>query len=1105
MDKYEFNIKVEQIKKMVNKSDYETAMKIADTIDWKRVRNANLLSMIAQVYEKNDEYQVAKDILLLAFERAPIGKRLLYKLTELAIKEGNIPEAEAYYREFCDLAPDDPRQHLLRYLILKAKGAPSEQLVHSLERYTDIELEEKWLYELAELYCQAGNKQDCIKMCDRITLMFGLGKYVDKAMELKQKYAPLTPYQMSLVENRDKYESNLRNVERQFEQTAYTQNNDEFDEPSVMPAMDDELVAHLHQAEAEESLAKEMSRISIGDYIEDSPMGATRVIPEIKNIRGFTPMGNPGMPPYTPNGQYSGSGAYQMGNQPPYGGYYQGNAAAYNNQPISNNPYTDPQYGHNLQNGMPVQTGYETQANYEQNPYRKPVLDAANPGYNGSDANTGYGYRSPGYTGMQPQFGQTDGSGAYRYGDVNGINPDIGYPDSGTPQTFNPLAGYPNPNYTESQPEAGFSSQPGQGNPQCPFNQVHSYEGGRPGNDASQPYMNGQGENTEENTQFAYDEDSSVSETYPKPSDDTESGSGYVINTQAGFANHYVVKEQAAADYAPADDFKDQQITIEELQNNVSGQDYQIHNDSAAQEVNQETNAADSVSLHDRSNIVGINQEKSVETFHMEQKPLSHDQKVSASQENLSSISQPDTGNIPAGIQAEQISPEMAAGAIKASEAMETVSSMDDGQSMIINSEPGFKKENLLSNQANTYNIQDTNGTEHVNILEMQQDLRTRLSPDSMIQQPGMQNLVQEDMHTSKQFAARPDNESSPSDYLQRQYNAGKTIEAASPNENHPAVPVKPKFTDQDSYSDNQIPNHIMIEARTPEKGFEMAVEVLKQIHRELGTKNQVVKISGGKLSHKGIFAVASKLSGKDLIIEEAGDLTPQALDELNQMMEADTTGMIVVLIDNPKQLEELHRNYPILARRFECIGSGEEAVDEVERAIAKQIDVQESIAKEVIPRQTPPPQVQERPVERNTASAMAAFREERQQSKAMVRPVATGQSESYMQQVKHIQIKDAADDTEELELEEFAQYACRYASEIDCSITGKSKLALYERIEIMEEDGIPLTRANAEALIEEAADKAEKPSLGKLITGVFSSKYDKEGLLILKEHHFID
>ena len=110
MDKYEFNVRVGQIKKLVGRGDFESAMKIADTIDWRRVRNVSILSMVSSIYEKNEEYQEAKDILLLAFERAPIGKRLLYKLAVLAVKQGNTAESAAYYRECCDLAPDDARQ-----------------------------------------------------------------------------------------------------------------------------------------------------------------------------------------------------------------------------------------------------------------------------------------------------------------------------------------------------------------------------------------------------------------------------------------------------------------------------------------------------------------------------------------------------------------------------------------------------------------------------------------------------------------------------------------------------------------------------------------------------------------------------------------------------------------------------------------------------------------------------------------------------------------------------------------------------------------------------------------------------------------------------------
>lgn len=216
MDKYEFNLRIDQIKKKIASEDFETAMKIADTIDWRRVRNINILSMVSGVYEKNGEYQEAKDILLLAFERAPMGKRLLYKLAELAIKEGSPDEAEDYYREFCELAPEDPRQYVLRYLILGAKGAPVEQLIHTLEQYCNVELDEKWLYELAELYNEAHMEQLCVMTCDKIMLMFGTGKYVDKAIDLKVQYAPLTDYQMDLVENKDKYEARLKAVETEY-------------------------------------------------------------------------------------------------------------------------------------------------------------------------------------------------------------------------------------------------------------------------------------------------------------------------------------------------------------------------------------------------------------------------------------------------------------------------------------------------------------------------------------------------------------------------------------------------------------------------------------------------------------------------------------------------------------------------------------------------------------------------------------------------------------------------------------------------------------------------------------------------------------------------
>ena len=298
MDKYEFNIKVEQIKKLVNRGDYATAMKICDTIDWRRVRNGSLLSMVSQIYEKNEEYQEAKEVLRIAYERAPVGKRILYKLTDLALREGRVGEAETYYREFCEVAQDDPRQYLLRYLILKEKKAPIEQLIRSLEAYTSSELDEKWMYELAELYHKAGLEDKCVATCDTIMLMFGLGKYVDKAMDLKLEYAPLNKYQMDLVENRDKYEAKLRAVEEEYSTKSYakveedTVLEEETPEPEVSAEEPtEEAVIRIHEDEESEKLAQEMAKIAEEPtaIVEEDEMEATRTLDDLHSLKEIKP------------------------------------------------------------------------------------------------------------------------------------------------------------------------------------------------------------------------------------------------------------------------------------------------------------------------------------------------------------------------------------------------------------------------------------------------------------------------------------------------------------------------------------------------------------------------------------------------------------------------------------------------------------------------------------------------------------------------------------------------------------------------------------------------------------------------------------------------
>ena len=738
MDKYEFNIKVEQIKKLVNKGDFETAMKIADTIDWRRVRSTSLLTMISQIYEKNAEYQDAKDILLLAYERAPLGKGLLYKLTDLALRENNIQEAEAYYREFCELSGDDPRQYLLRFLILEAKDAPLEQQINSLERYCQEELDEKWLYHLAELYHQANQADDCVRICDKIMLMFGLGKYVDKAMELKLQYAPLTKYQMDLVENREKYEEKLRAVEEEYKNGTYRKPEPEGeyldtdepeaeldDEPENEPegqpeqaepeekagkpkaetkpadekvekaALDEDVVASLHEAQAEEALAKEVSKIKPYDEEEGASEGETRVF---RNVRDLEP-----------------------------------------------------------------------------------------------------------------------------------------------------------------------------------------------------------------------------------------------------------AEAEEKSEEAPIHEFEEEEETI------VEDWDF----------------------------------------------------------------------------------------------------------------EPEEEEEEIKES------------------------------------------------------------------------------------------------------------NHLMIEAEDPAAGLAMALDSLKKIHRELGTKHPVAKISGANLSHRGIASVAERLAGKDLVVEHAADLDDLTVEELEELMTQDETGMVVVLIDTQARLEQMHRAYPALAVRFQYIGCENQKDDAAKLAQAREEELKRQQAQQEA-EAARKRQAEKEAEEKRRQQEAAARREEEERAKAEAQALAAKEAEEARKAEEDRRLaerqreglrrqeearrddepeyedeeeryekdeyepeddyarggyrddykddykdsyKDEREDDEysnypedepeekpskksgDMDVEEFVQYACKYASEIDCSISGKSMLALYERAEMMEEDGEPLTKTSAEDLIEEAADKAEKKSF----SGLFSSKYDKDGLLILKEKHFFD
>ena len=195
MDKYEYREKTEQMMKYVQTRSYDKAKEIADTIDWKRVKNASMLCTVSEIYEYTGEYQKSREILFTAYDRSPGSRKIVYRLGTLALRLGETEEALDCYDEFVSMAPKDPNQYILKYKILKAQNAPIKEQIHVLEEFKKAEYIEKWAYELAELYDQAGMTTECLEECDDLILWFSDGAFVQKAMELKMKYKPLTPQQ----------------------------------------------------------------------------------------------------------------------------------------------------------------------------------------------------------------------------------------------------------------------------------------------------------------------------------------------------------------------------------------------------------------------------------------------------------------------------------------------------------------------------------------------------------------------------------------------------------------------------------------------------------------------------------------------------------------------------------------------------------------------------------------------------------------------------------------------------------------------------------------------------------------------------------------------
>lgn len=192
MDKEEFRIKVSRIDNLVAQKKYKEAVEVVESIDWRRVKNVHNLCVVGEIYAANKRYEESKEIFLLAYHRAPIGKNILYRLIEVSLKMQDIEEAEEFYEEYLEVAPNDNTQYILKYKISKAKQVSLDEQIRILEEYKEREFTERWSYELAKLYYQKGDMKKCLEMCNDIILWFSEGRYVLKAMDLKNRMGQLT-------------------------------------------------------------------------------------------------------------------------------------------------------------------------------------------------------------------------------------------------------------------------------------------------------------------------------------------------------------------------------------------------------------------------------------------------------------------------------------------------------------------------------------------------------------------------------------------------------------------------------------------------------------------------------------------------------------------------------------------------------------------------------------------------------------------------------------------------------------------------------------------------------------------------------------------------
>jgi len=1008
MDKHELNVKVEQMRKQAGLGDYQTAVKIADKIDWRRVSNVSLLTQVSEIYEKVGKYAEAKDILLLAVERTPMGRGLLFKLTQLALKVNSIDEAEECFEEFQRLAPQDTRQKLLRYLILKAKGAQPQQLMPPLEEYVSEELSDEWMYELAELYHRAGMREACLDLCDRITILFGTGEWVQKALRLKAEGEgePLNEYQQSILQG-----------EIYYQPTTPRQNAVREPAPLTTPYAQQPMMATEYGTQMPYQTAAEPYGM------EPAPALAEQYA---------APMTQPQPTAFAQPAEFTQPAAFAQPEE------------SYDQAPLQYAAPSEERYRNvpTFQTPAAASTGIPS--------WTEAAKPQEAPAQNDIDAEIDAHLRR-----LEEEK-------------RNGVRAKAAATPVSTETVQEPLR--------ETAAELRESALPS-----------------------------------------AEEDARSVEQRYREES--------------ARLSRDYVVSsgERSETSEFPGTE----QLMVDRLR---------YEEESEAAKLRAEARAAET------EEAIRQREAKLDETKVLPKLPAQERREQLAREEAALRRIEQDK-------EAEQIKKSV----IEAEKKPEIEETAKESQEAV-------------SAAATEEKASQTKPAETVAAAEKQPREEAVAAETAAAEQQPREEAVTAEKQPAETAAAEKQSqaeavaaEKQPAETAvaeKQSAEEGELVEESA--EARREVPRQPKLL--------RTPGsfNALIEGRTPEEGLQSAVERLKEAQAVTGFKRPAAKVKAERLNVYGVRNSAEKTAGRDLIIEEAGDLSDVSLSELIQLIAADGGMRTVLLIDNPLQLTRLRASHPEVETVFHTADKREdvkayfaaeakfrEAEARLrEEAVKTALEAKEARRKEEEAKRAEEEarraeeearRLAEREAAENARKAAeaaaaaaeakaAAEREEEARRKEeearraeellnrvaeeiIVRepetiPAARAEAEAQRPAQRAVPRAEdrakldaerrRAKENELLTKDAFANYAAAYARNIDCVMTGKSMNALYERIELLQEDGVSLTRKNAEILIEEAADHAERPPLGRRLSGLFSKRYNKDGLLILKEEDFL-